>query len=166
MDFIAVKRSRKCSGFVIYSYLKGTCFAESLTGEASQKQSLHHATHDISKAFGEPTKGLLIKVNHNVQNELWKMAWRFKIKCLRLTSAFLSSPNCFTFADTFSVYTAGVHTTKTMSSAVSQRFWNKNPAWHSCTDLNWAELFFHLSTWKITWVTNVLRVRNLNCRVI
>ena len=51
-----------------------------------------------------------------------------------------------------------------MSSAVSQRFWNKNvlkPAWHTCTDLNWAGLFFHLSTWKITWAKNVLRVRNL-----
>ena len=39
-------------------------------GEASQKQSPHHATHDISKVFGAPTKGLLMKVDHNVDNEL------------------------------------------------------------------------------------------------
>ena len=170
---MAVKRSRKFSGFVIYSYLKGTSFASSLIRGGSSK-SITPTLGTTSPRLLEyrPTRGLLMKVDHNVHNELWKKKkwrWWFKIKFLRLTSAFLSTPNCFTFADTFSVYTTGVHVTKTMSSAVSQRFWSKNvlkPAWHTCTDLNWAELFFHLPTWKIIWVKNVLRVKNLNSRII
>ena len=119
---------------MIYSYLKGTFFATSLIRGAVRKRnhSITLRTTSPSRAFGAPvlpTRGILINVNHNVHNKLRKRKkWRcrFKIKFLRLTSAFLSSPNCFTFADTFSVYTAGVYITKTMSSAVSQRFWNKN----------------------------------------
>ena len=136
---MAVKRSRKCSGFVIFWNLKETSFASSLKRGCSSKAITPTLRTTSPRQFGAPAKKgdflwkLIIMSIMNCEKEKWR--WWFKIKFLRLTSAFLSTPNCFTFAETFSVYTAGVHTTKTMSSAVSQGFWNKNvlkPAWHTC----------------------------------
>ena len=118
-------------------------------GVAPQKQSLRRYARHLQGFWSTGQQGdflwklIIMSIMNIVKKKKWR--WWFKIKFLRLTSAFLSTPNCFTFADTFSVYTAGVHVTKTMGSAVSQRFWNKNvlkPAGHTCQRfrLSWALL--------------------------
>ena len=71
MDFMAVKRSRKCSGFVIYSHLKGTSFASSLIrGGSSKVITPTLRTTSPRLLEHQSTRGLLMKVDHNVHNEL------------------------------------------------------------------------------------------------